>query len=109
MLPAHMNDTETVTLKVCDRSGLQQVTWASRSFGLADAAKKFWDIYTEGAQQHGEADRGDLDRGTAGWSKEGIGMRLERHPQEGYRVIMISDGPLLKQCLAEHQQITGNR
>src|SRR6266545_3378816 len=34
-LPPLMKDTATVSLKLCERYGLQQVRWASRLFGLS--------------------------------------------------------------------------
>ena len=44
----------------------------------------------------------------AGWSREGIGMLMERAEQEGYRVVMISDGPQFAECKSEYKQITGH-
>ena len=108
-LPPPMKDTQIVTLKVCDRYGLQQVRWVSRIFSLSEGTTKFLTIYAEGVKRYGEADEGNVDHGTAGWSGEGIGMLMERAEQEGYRVIMISDGPQFARCKAEYQQITGHQ
>ena len=104
-----MKDTQIVTLKVCDRYGLQQVRWVSRIFSLSEGTKKFWTIYEEGVKRYGEADEGNVDHGTAVWSAERIGMLMERAEQEGYRVSMISDGPQFARCKAEYQQITGHQ
>jgi hypothetical protein len=108
-IPPQMKDTEVVVLSICEHYGLQQVRWVSRLFGRSAAIDKFLNIYAEGAQRHGEADEGDLNRGTVGWSREGIGMRIDREEQGGYRVIMISDGPEFQQCRAEHRQISGEQ
>jgi hypothetical protein len=107
-LPPPAKDAQTIALKVCDRYGLQQVRWVSRAFSLAEATRKFVTIYAEGVRRHGESDEGDVNHGTAGWSREGIGMLIERVEQEGYRVVMISDGPQFAQCKSEYQQITGH-
>jgi len=64
-LPAQMPDTEIVLLFVCELYGLQQVRWVSRAFSRQTAIEKFLDIYDEGVKRHGNADEGDVDRGTA--------------------------------------------
>lgn len=108
VLPTKMKDTGGVILKVCKNLGLQQVRWVSRSFFFLDLAKeKFIAIYEEGVRRYGEANEGDLDKGTAAWSGEHIGMRLDRDSQGGYRVLMISDGPRFAECEAEYKRITG--
>jgi hypothetical protein len=107
-LPPPAKDAQTIALKVCDGYGLQQVRWVSRAFSLAEAIKKFFTIYAEGVRRHGESDEGNVSNGTAGWSREGIGMLLERAEQEGYRVVMVSDGPQFVRCKSEYQQITGH-
>ena len=80
----------------------------SRAFSLAEAIKNFFTIYAEGVRRHGEPDEGNADHRTAGWSREGIGMLMERAEQEGYRIVMISDGPQFARCKSEYQQITGH-
>jgi len=90
-----------VLLFVCELYGLQQVRWVSRAFSREKAIKRFLDIYDEGVKQPGNADKGDLDRGTAAWSRERIGMRLDGDQRGGYRVVMISDGPEFDRCKAE--------
>ncbi len=107
-LPPPAKDAQTIALKVCDGHGLQQVRWVSRAFSLAEATKRFFTIYAEGVRRHGESDEGNASNGTAGWSREGIGMLLERAEQEGYRVVMISDGPQFARCKSEYEQITGH-
>jgi len=107
-LPSPAKDAQTIALKVCDGYGLQQVRWVSRRFSLAEATKKFFIAYAEGVRRHGESDEGNVSNGTAGWSREGIGMLMERADQEGYRVVMISDGPQFARCKSEYQRITGH-
>jgi hypothetical protein len=81
----------------------------SRIFSLSAGINKFFTIYAEGVKRYGQADEGNVDRGTAGWSGEGIGTLIERAEQERYRVVMISDGPQFARCKAENQQITGHK
>jgi hypothetical protein len=107
-LPPPAKDAQTIGLKVCDGYGLQQVRWVSRPFTLAEATKKFFAAYAEGVRRHGESDEGNVSDGTAGWSREGIGVLIERAEQEGYRPVMISDGPQFARSKSEYQQITGH-
>ena len=102
-LPPQLKDTGLVILSVCDQYGLQHVTWVSRKLSRAAVVLKFLQIYEEGAKRHGEADEGDLNRGTAEWSRERIAMRIDNGEQDGYRVTMISDGPGFHRCEAGHQ------
>jgi hypothetical protein len=106
-LPSFMKDAASVIMKVCQRQGLQQVRWFSRTFSLSGGAEKFFDIYEEGVKLYGQADEGDVDQGKVAWSRERIGMRLYKDGQEGFRIVMITDGPQFEQCVAEHNQITG--
>ena len=94
-LPPPAKDAQTIALKVCHRYGLQQVRWVSRPFSLAEATKKLFSAYVEGVRRHGEPDEGNVSNGTVGWTQEGIGMLIERAEQEGFRLVMISDGPPL--------------
>jgi hypothetical protein len=104
-LPTAMKDTELVALRIYRRQGLQQVRWVSRIFSLSAGINKFLDIYEEGARRHGEADVKSLDQGIASWASEQIAMRLERAEEDGYRIVMVTDGPKLQQCQDEYQHI----
>jgi hypothetical protein len=108
-VPPAMKDTQIVTLSVCGRLGLQQVRWVSRILSLSTGIKKFVDIYEAGVARYGEADHADLDKGTAAWSTQHIGMRLVRAGEDGFHIVMISDGPQFEQCQNEQRRLIGPR
>jgi hypothetical protein len=108
-LPPSMKETETVALKVCEGIGLQQVKWVSRPYTRVAAVDKFLDIYDVGVKRYCQSDEGNPNTGTAGWSREGIGMLIDRDEQDRYRVIMVSDGPRFELCQAEYRRITGHQ
>jgi len=69
------------------------------------AINKFLDIYEVGVTRYGEADTGNLDIGTAGWTRERISMVIVRDErQDVYRIIMVSDGPLFETCEGNHRR-----
>jgi hypothetical protein len=108
-LPPPMTDTEIVALKVCEKYGLQQVRWVSRTFSRTAAINKFLELLTEGTKRYGAVDEGNPNNGTAGWSGQGIGLLIEHADHDNYRVLMISDGPQFERCQAEYRQITGHQ
>jgi hypothetical protein len=109
-LPRAMKDTDAVALTICEGHGLQQVRWVSRPYTRTGAINKFLDIYEVGVKRHGEADLGNLDIGTAGWTRERISMMVDRDEQRDvYRIIMFSDGPLFETCEGDHRRKSGHQ
>jgi hypothetical protein len=104
-----MRDTDIVVLTVCEGRGLQQVRWVSRPYKQTDAINKFLDIYEVGVARYGEADKGNLDAGSAAWTRERISMVMVNEQQDVYRIIMISDGPLFETCEDDHSRSTGRQ
>jgi hypothetical protein len=55
-LPSNqMPDTEVVLLDVCDKEGLQQISWTSRALSSDEAIAKFAQIVAQGVQAYGES------------------------------------------------------
>ena len=104
-LPPGMRDTDSVSLIVCENFGLQQVRWVSRIFSLSAGVKRFITIYEAGVARYGEADQGNLDNGVAAWTAHHVGMRLDRAGKDGFRIVMVADGPQLAQCQVEHGRV----
>jgi hypothetical protein len=101
-LPPQARQADIVILRVCDRLGLQQVKRFSRAYSLPQVIDAFLDLYEQARYRYGEADQADLEHGTANWSAQHVHMRLEGDENEDYRVLLIDDGPQLRQCLTEH-------
>jgi hypothetical protein len=107
-LPPRAPHADIIVLRVCDRLGLQEVRSFSGAYPLAQVSEVFLDVYARIIHRYGEADQADLVHGTADWNAQHIRMRLEGDENDDYRVLLISDGPQLRQCLTEHERVKGN-
>jgi hypothetical protein len=108
-LPPRAPHAEIIILRVCDRLGLQQVRSFSGAYPLSQVSDAFLDMYERIIHRYGEADQADLVHGTANWNAQHIRMRLEGDENNDYRVLLINDGPQLRECLTEHARIKSHQ
>ncbi len=93
------HDIEEVTLKVCDREGLQQAISTSRMLTGDDARRHFASMYSEGERRYGEkADIGDPTSGTASWANARVTMFVRLIEPGFYRIYIVQDGPAFLEC-----------
>ena len=103
LLPAgEMPDTEVVSLDVCKKEGLQQISWASRAFSSSEAAAKFAQVVALGVQKYGEG-KPTLE-GSVSWENGRIEVLSVLEPGGSHRILMVSRGPNFESCSAEHDQ-----
>jgi len=49
-------DTEIISLDVCKKEGLQQISWASKALSTDEATAKFVQVVAEAVQKYGESE-----------------------------------------------------
>jgi hypothetical protein len=104
-LPPQATQAEIVILRVCDGLGLQQVRRFSRAYPPSRVIDAFLDFYEQAMHRYGEADQADLVHGVANWSGQHVRMRVEGDENDDYRIVLIIDGPQLRQCLTERESV----
>src|SRR5215218_3118219 len=100
-------DTEIISLDVCKKEGLQQISWASKALSKDDATAKFVQVVAEAVQKYGESEPTPL--GALAWANGRVEAISVSEPDGMHRILMVSRGPDFDACSAEHDRAADQR
>jgi len=95
-----LRDTEEIVLQVCEKEGLQQIIWISRSLSTVEEHNKLASILAEGTRRYGKVEEGE--RGTVQWNGGQTALAAVSTDQGLHRIFMASSGPAVDPCSKEH-------
>jgi hypothetical protein len=107
LLSNQMPDTEVVLVDVCEKEGLQQISWASRALSSNDAIAKFAQIVAQGVQKYGESK--PTPEGALAWENGRIEATSVSEPDGNHRILMVSRGPDFGSCSTAHDLASDQR
>lgn len=102
-----MPDTEIISLDVCKKEGLQQISWASKALSKDEATAKFVQVVAEAVQKYGESEPTPL--GALAWANGRIEAISVSESDGMHRILMVSRGPDFDACSVEHDRATDQR
>ena len=100
-------DTEVVSLDVCKKEGLQQISWASKALSKDVATAKFVQVVAEAVQKYGESEPTPL--GALAWARGRIEAISVSESDGMHRILMVSRGPDFDACSVEHDRTADQR
>lgn len=97
--PDGFRDIEEVTLKVCDKGGLQQAISVGYRLPGDQARRKFASAFKEAVRRYGEPSDGSASVGVGSWSTARVTMFARLAEPGSYRIFIVQEGPGFESCL----------